>query len=211
MKVNEIFYSIQGESTYQGRPCAFVRLTGCNLRCHYCDTAYAYEEGEELTVEDVLRRLATYPCRLVEITGGEPLLQEDVYPLMERLLAEGYEVLLETNGSLRAVRVPEGVVRIMDLKCPDSGESESIYWPNLGELRSTDQIKFVVSSRRDYDWTKDVLTHHRLSDRATVLISPVSGQVAVEDVAEWILGDGLGVRLQLQLHKCIWPPERRGV
>ena len=211
MRVNEIFYSIQGESTYQGRPCTFVRLTGCNLRCRYCDTTYAYEEGEELEIEEVLRRLSAYPCRLVEITGGEPLLQEDVYPLMQGLLVEEYEVLLETNGSLSAARAPEGVVRIIDLKCPDSGESERIYWPNLEELRSTDQIKFVVSSRRDYDWAKDMLAHHMLSDRATVLISPVFGQVSVEDVAGWILEDGVDVRLQPQLHKYIWPPERRGV
>lgn len=211
MKVNEIFYSIQGESTYQGRPCAFVRLTGCNLRCRYCDTAYAYEEGEELTVENVLRRLRAYPCRLAEITGGEPLLQEDVYPLMEGLLAEGYEVLLETNGSLKAVRVPRNVVRIIDLKCPDSGESERIYWPNLEELRPTDQIKFVVSSHRDYDWAKDVMECHTLSDCVTVLLSPASGRMSPEELAEWILEDGLDVRLQLQLHKYIWSPKRRGV
>ena len=211
MKVNEIFHSIQGESSYAGWPCVFVRLTGCNLRCRWCDTRYAYDEGEAYTVVEVMDRIRGYGCPLVEITGGEPLLQEDVYPLMDRLLEAGYNVLLETNGSLDASRVPRGVNRIIDIKCPASGMSDRIHWENLDHLRSTDEIKFVLCDRGDYEWAREVIKQYDLTHRATVLLSVVSNELSHQDAVKWMLEDRLKVRFQLQLHKAIWGPDRRGV
>ncbi len=211
MIINEIFYSIQGESSYAGRPCVFIRLTGCPLRCTYCDTQYAFYEGRKMTVDEVLEAIRVYRCPLVEITGGEPLAQREVYPLMERLLEEGYEVLLETSGALDVSRVPKGVVKIMDLKCPGSGEVHRNRLGNLRYLSPRDEVKFVIGDYRDYLWAKGVLEQHGLPERCQVLFSPVFGRLDPEELAEWILKDHLPVRLQLQLHKYIWGPDVRGV
>lgn len=212
LTINEIFHSIQGESTQVGEPCVFVRLTACDLRCSWCDTAYAFHEGRKMTVEDVVSQVRGCGCRLVEITGGEPLLQREVYPLMERLLAEGFRVMLETGGHLTTEQVPEGVISIIDVKCPGSGESGKNHWPNLERLRPPDEVKFVISDRADYEFARDVLSRYRLAERAhAVLFSPVHGVLDPKDLAAWILADTLAVRLQLQVHKYIWGATARGV
>jgi 7-carboxy-7-deazaguanine synthase len=212
LTVNEIFHSIQGESTYAGEPCVFVRLTACDLRCSWCDTPHAFYEGRKMSVEQVLHEVDRYDCPLVEVTGGEPLLQRDVYPLMSRLLATGKTVLLETGGHRSIEQVPAGVIRIMDIKCPGSGEADKNAWDNLARLTREDQVKFVIKDRDDYAFARDVVTREALSERvAAVLFSPVHGVLASRDLAEWILADRLPVRLQLQAHKFIWPPDTRGV
>lgn len=212
LTVNEIFHSIQGESTHAGRPCVFVRLTACDLRCSWCDTPYAFTEGQKMSVEDVLERVHSYNCDVVEITGGEPLLQKDVYPLMERLLDDGRTVMIETGGHLSAEQVPAGVVRVIDVKCPGSGEAEKMHWPNLQRLRASDEIKFVIKDRADYEYARDIVARHDLVARsAAVLFSPVHGVLEARQLAQWILADRLAVRLQLQAHKYIWDPQTRGV
>lgn len=211
IKVNEIFYSIQGESTWAGQPCIFVRLTGCNLRCTWCDTAYAFHEGEEMTVDDVLDRLHGFPCRLVEITGGEPLLQDEVYPLITRLLDGGYQVLIETGGSLDITKVDRRVYIIMDIKCPGSGMMERMHWQNVGVLTSKDEVKFVIKNRWDYDWAVEIIRKYGLLSKCPILFSPVFDELDPRQLAQWILEDGLKVQLQLQLHKYIWDPQMRGV
>jgi 7-carboxy-7-deazaguanine synthase len=212
LTVNEIFHSIQGESTHAGRPCVFVRLTACDLRCTWCDTPYAFTEGKKMSVDDVVARVRDYNCDVVEITGGEPLLQKEVYPLMERLLHEGRTVMLETGGHLSAEQVPPGVVRVIDVKCPGSGEADRMHWPNLERLRSTDEIKFVIKDRADYDYARGVVEKHDLVARcAAVLFSPVHGVLDAKQLAAWILADRIAVRLQLQAHKYIWDPQTRGV
>jgi len=212
LTINEIFHSIQGESTHTGRPCVFVRLTACDLRCSWCDTAYAFHEGYKATVEDVLTKVASYDCNLVEITGGEPLLQREVYPLMRALLERGHEVLIETGGHMSVADVPHDVVRIIDVKCPGSGESEKNHWPNLDALRTRDEVKFVIRDRADYEYARDVVTRYDLTSRAAaVLFSPVHDVLSPADLAAWILEDRLPVRLQLQSHKYIWGAHVRGV
>ena len=212
LTVNEIFHSIQGESTYVGEPCVFVRLTACDLRCSWCDTPYAFYEGQKMSVDDVIAEVERYGCATVEITGGEPLLQQDVYPLMSRLLSEGKRVLIETGGHRSIGRVPNGVVRIMDVKCPGSGESAKMDWDNLHRLTTTDQVKFVIKDRADYEFARDVVTRENLPARVgAVLFSPVHGVMDARALAEWILADGLRVRLQLQAHKFIWSADTRGV
>lgn len=212
LTVNEIFHSIQGESTHAGRPCVFVRLTACDLRCRWCDTPYAFDEGRKASVDDVLAEVLTHVCDLVEITGGEPLLQEDVYELMARLVATGRTVLVETGGHLSVARVPPDVVKILDVKCPGSGESDRNLWENLECLNPADQVKFVIRDRDDYRFARDVLHTHRLRDRcAAVLFSPVHGVLDLRSLAEWVLADELPVRVQLQLHKYIWSADARGV
>jgi len=211
LQVTEIFYSVQGESTYAGRPCVFVRLTGCNLRCRWCDTAYAFYEGETLAVEQVLEQVRAYKCPLVEITGGEPLLQEEVYPLIDQLLFEGYEVLIETGGSLDVGRLDPRVVKIVDLKAPGSGMEGQNNLDNIQYLDRKDQIKFVVADRRDYEWAKQMMAEHALAEKAQVLFSPVFGELHPRELAEWILADRLPARLQIQLHKYLWDPNQRGV
>jgi len=211
LRVTEIFHSIQGESTHAGRPCVFVRLTGCNLRCVWCDTAYAFHGGSAWTVGDVVDRVSAFDCRLVEVTGGEPLLQADAITLMRALLDRGYEVLLETGGSLPIETVPEGVRRIVDIKCPGSGESERNRWDNLDVLRPGDELKFVIASRDDYDWAADAVRARRLEDKATVLFSAVHETLPGGELARWVLDDGLPVRVQLQLHKVLWPAAAQGV
>jgi 7-carboxy-7-deazaguanine synthase len=212
LTVNEIFHSIQGESTFAGAPCVFVRLTACDLRCTWCDTPYAFTEGRKRTVEDVVAEVAGFGCPLVELTGGEPLLQEDVYPLMTALLGRGLTVLLETGGHISLERVPDGVVTILDVKCPGSGESARNHWHNLDRLGPRDQVKFVVQDRADYEFAREVARRHALPERCgAVLFSPVHGVLAPPDLAAWILEDRLPVRLQLQVHKYIWGAHARGV
>ena len=212
MQVTEIFRSIQGESTFAGLPCVFVRLTGCNLRCAWCDTAYAFHGGEQMSIDQVLEKVRAAAVRRVEITGGEPLLQKEVHPLMERLLAEGYQVLLETSGERSIAEVPQAVVKIVDVKCPDSGEPDTFDMTNLAYLAPYDQMKFVIASRRDYEFARDFTRTHDLSHRvAAVIFSPVWGQVDLQAMADWILTDGLDVRFGYQLHKLIWGAEAHGV
>jgi len=212
LTINEIFYSVQGESSYAGRPCVFVRLTACDLRCSWCDTPYAFHEGAKRSLEQILEEVKAFACPLVEVTGGEPLLQEDVYPLMERLLEDGRTVLLETGGHRSTARVPDRVVTILDVKCPGSGEAGKNDWSNLDRLRPHDEVKFVVKDRADYEFARDVIARHGLAARAAALhLSPVHGVLNPRTLAEWVLADNLPVRVQLQLHKYIWDPETRGV
>jgi 7-carboxy-7-deazaguanine synthase len=212
LTINEIFHSIQGESTHAGRPCVFVRLTACDLRCSWCDTPYAFHEGRKMTVDEVVAGVDAFGCPMVEITGGEPLLQPDVYPLMQRLLDGGHTVMLETGGHRSIAKVPPAVVRIVDVKCPGSGEADKNDWSNLDLLTPIDEVKFVIKDRLDYGFARDVIARHTLPGRcAAVLMSPVHGVLPPRDLAEWILEDRLPVRLQLQAHKYIWSPETRGV
>jgi 7-carboxy-7-deazaguanine synthase len=212
LTINEIFYSIQGESTHAGRPCVFVRLTACDLRCSWCDTPYAFHEGHKMSVDEVVAAVQQHGCPLVEVTGGEPLLQEDVYPLMDRLLADGRTVMLETGGHRPIGRVPAAVVKIVDLKCPGSGEADRNDWSNLDRLEPHDEVKFVVQDRADYEFARDVIARHDLISRtAAVLISPVHGVLEPRTLSEWMLADRSPARLQLQIHKYIWTPTTRGV
>lgn len=211
LKVNEIFYSIQGESTYAGLPCVFVRLTYCNLRCNYCDTEYAFYEGQEMSIEQIVQQVTGYRCRLVEVTGGEPLIQPAVYPLLKQLADNGFEVLLETGGHMDINQVDPRVKRIVDVKCPSSGEAKKMHWPNLKVLKADDQVKFVIGDRIDFDYAVNVVKDYKLTERCSVLFSPVFGRLKNLTLAEWILESGLPVRMQIQLHKYIWPPEQRGV
>ncbi len=213
MQVAEIFKSIQGESTFAGLPCIFIRLTGCNLRCHWCDTEYAFHGGARMSLDEVIAKVSAFGGKLVEVTGGEPLLQDEAYPLMDRLLTNGYEVLLETSGERPVDRVPAAVTKIIDVKCPDSGEPDTFHSNNLDYLQPHDQIKFVIGTRRDYEFARDFTATHRLPQRvAAVIFSPVHGEVDLERMAEWILADGLeNVRFGSQLHKLIWGPDAKGV
>lgn len=212
LRINEIFYSVQGESTWAGRPCLFVRLTGCPLRCVWCDTAYAFHEGRWMSFDAILETLRRHPCKLVEVTGGEPLAQPATGAFLQRLLDAGYRVLLETSGALPVEDVPRGVHRIVDLKAPDSGEVERNLWSNLQHLDGNDEIKFVIASRRDYEWAREIVRQRALADQVgAVLFSPVSGADVQQDLAAWLLEDGLPARYQVQLHKIIWPHVERGV
>ena len=212
LTINEIFHSIQGESRRAGEPCVFVRLTACDLRCSWCDTAYAFYEGSKREVNDVVAEVEKYGCPLVEITGGEPLLQEDVYPLMDRLLASRHTVMIETGGHRSIARVPSAVLKIVDVKCPGSGEAHRNHWENLDLVRSHDEVKFVLKDRADYDFAKDVVAEHALLGKVgAVHFSPVHGVLDARVLSEWVLADRLAVRVQLQLHKFIWSPETRGV
>jgi 7-carboxy-7-deazaguanine synthase len=212
LTINEIFHSIQGESTRAGRPCVFVRLTACDLRCTWCDTAYAFHEGRSRSIDEVMAEVEGYDCSLVEVTGGEPLLQDDVYPLMERLLASGKTVLLETGGHRPIDRVPEAVVKIVDVKCPGSGESDKNDWRNLGLLSSHDEVKFVIQDRADYEFARDVISRHGLASTcAAIHFSPVHGVMDLQELSRWMIADDVPARLQVQLHKYIWPPATRGV
>jgi 7-carboxy-7-deazaguanine synthase len=228
MYVTEIFKSIQGEGTRAGLPCIFVRLTGCNLRCTWCDTAYAFHGGQKMSVEDVLERVEALHRRtvgahkgapLVELTGGEPLLQKEIYPLAEHLLAAGYTVMIETSGERFIRELPKAVIRIVDVKCPDSGEPDTFDLRNLAELNDKDEVKFVISSQRDYEFARDFTRQHNLEARVlAVFFSPVHDDpngkwhgLEPRQLVEWMLEDGLGARLGLQLHKIVWDPAMRGV
>ena len=212
LTINEIFHSIQGESRRAGEPCVFVRLTACDLRCSWCDTAYAFYEGSKRSIDEVVAEVERYGCPLVEITGGEPLLQEDVYPLMDRLLASGHTVMIETGGHRSIARVPRAVLKIVDVKCPGSGEAHRNHWENLDLVDTRDEVKFVLKDRADYDYATDVIAKHALVGKVgAVHLSPVHGVLDARVLSEWVLADRLAVRVQLQLHKFIWSPETRGV
>ena len=211
LRISEIFHSIQGESTQAGRPCSFVRLAGCNLRCAWCDTAYAFEGGVEMTVGEIVDKVLSHGTRLVLVTGGEPLSQPPVHGLLGALLDRGMEVMIETGGSLDIGGVDPRVRIVMDLKCPGSGMEPRNRWENLPFLKPSDEIKFVIRDRADYEWARRVLSEHDLAGRCAVLFSPVSGVLENRFLAEWILEDRLEVRLQIQIHKEIWPPGMRGV
>jgi 7-carboxy-7-deazaguanine synthase len=212
LTINEIFHSIQGESTHAGQLCVFVRLTACDLRCTWCDTPYAFHEGHKMSVDEVVAAVEAFGSPLVEITGGEPLLQDDVYPLMDRLLAAGRTVMLETGGHRPTTRVPASVLKIVDVKCPASGESSRNDWSNLERLQPHDEVKFVIQDRADYDFACDVIARYDLPSKvAAVLMSPVHGVLDPKSLSEWMLSDRLPARLQLQLHKYIWSPTTRGV
>ncbi len=212
LTINEIFHSIQGESSRAGSPCVFVRLTACDLRCSWCDTPYAFYEGTKRSIDDVVAQVEGYGCSLVEITGGEPLLQDDVYPLMERLLAGGHTVMLETGGHRSIASVPPSVVKIVDVKCPGSGEADKNDWRNFDLLAPQDEVKFVIQDRADYDFALDVLKRYDVASRASnILFSPVHGVLDPKTLSEWMLADRVPARLQFQLHKLIWPPATRGV
>jgi 7-carboxy-7-deazaguanine synthase len=212
LTISEIYLSVQGESTHVGRPCVFVRLTACDLRCRWCDTPYAFTGGRKMSIEDILADVERHETRLVEITGGEPLLQDEVLPLMDRLLERGHEVLLETGGHIALDDVPDPVIAIVDVKCPGSGEAGNMHWPNLDQLSPHDEVKFVIANRADFDYAADVTARHRLAERvAAVLFSPVYGELDPAQLVQWILEARLPVRMQIQAHKYIWTPETRGV
>ena len=212
LTVYEIYLSIQGESTHVGRACVFVRLAACDLRCRWCDTPYAFTGGRKMTVDDVIREVEMLGCRLVELTGGEPLLQRDAPVLMAELRARGFDVLIETGGHVPTDVVPAGVIVILDVKCPGSGEASRMHWPNLDRLAPADEVKFVIADRADFDYAVDVVRRYDLTRRAhAVLFSPVHGELPPAELAKWILASGLPVRLQLQAHKYVWSPDARGV
>jgi len=212
LTVNEIFHSIQGESTHAGRPCVFVRLTACDLRCRWCDTPYAFHEGRKMSVDEVVADVESRDCDVVEVTGGEPLLQADVYPLMQRLLDSGKTVLIETGGHRSIADVPAGVIRIMDVKCPGSGESAHNNLDNLAHLTLNDEVKFVIADRVDYEFARELVWREKLVERVNaVLFSPVHGELDPKLLSEWVIADRLPVRVQLQMHKYIWSPTTRGV
>jgi 7-carboxy-7-deazaguanine synthase len=211
MRITEIFHSIQGESSYAGQPCVFVRLTGCPLRCTWCDTEYAFYGGGECSIDEVLAQVQAFGCRLVEITGGEPLVQAETFPFMTRLCDAGYTVLLETSGAIDIAPVDPRTHVILDVKCPGSGMIDRMHWPNLSRLTAKDEAKFVLADRADYDWAREVLARYDLASHCSVLFSPVFGVLDVRELAEWILADKLPVRFQMQLHKYIWAPDMRGV
>ena len=212
LTINEIYHSIQGESTWAGQPCVFVRLTFCDLRCNYCDTEYAFYQGEKRTLKGILDAVTVFRCRLVEITGGEPLLQKNVLPLMSMLCDAGYTVLLETSGAHDIAKVDRRVHRIMDLKTPGSGEADKNLWSNINHLTLRDEVKFVIGSREDYEWSREQLQRYELTGRChAVLFSPIFGRIDPRQIVEWILADRLDVRFQLQMHKFIWSPIQRGV
>jgi 7-carboxy-7-deazaguanine synthase len=212
LTINEIYHSIQGESSWAGLPCVFVRLAFCNLRCSYCDTEYAFYEGNKKSLQEIVEAAAAFHCRLVEITGGEPLLQKNVLPLMSMLADAGHTVLLETSGAHDISPVDPRVHRIMDLKTPGSGEVQKNLWSNIDHLTAGDEVKFVIGSREDYEWSRDTALRLGLARRChAVLFSPVFGRIEPRQIVEWILTDGLDVRFQLQMHKFIWTPTQRGV
>jgi 7-carboxy-7-deazaguanine synthase len=210
MRITEIFFSIQGESSHAGRPCVFVRLTGCNLRCTWCDSEYTFTGGERMSLDDVMARVKSYGCNLVEVTGGEPLAQKEAFELIGRLCNEGFEVLIETSGSIDITPVDRRAKLILDVKCPASGEVEKNRWSNLDELLPHDEVKFVIADRGDYDFARRVIEEKRL-DGKTVLLSPVWGRMDIKALAEWMLADRVPARLQTQLHKHIWGADVHGV
>jgi len=211
MKVNEIYYSIQGESTKAGLPCIFIRLTYCNLRCTYCDTEYAFYEGKDKSIDEILEEIKQYDCKLVEVTGGEPLVQEECLELMKRLADSEYEVLLETGGSLPIKDIDKRVKIIMDLKCPSSEMKKKNLYENIGYLKKSDEIKFVIGNREDYDWTKKIISRYNLEGKFEILFSVILGKLEPLTLVNWVLEDKLNVRFQLQMHKFVWDPAQKGV
>ncbi len=211
LKVNEIYHSIQGESSKSGLPCVFVRLTYCNLRCAYCDTEYAFYDGEDKSIEEIINEVKKYNCKLVEVTGGEPLVQKECLDLMKRLCDEGFDVMLETGGSLTIKDVDERVQIIMDLKCPSSKMEKKNLYENINFLKPKDELKFVIGNREDYDWSKEIISKYDLKTKSEILFSVVFGELEPVSLVNWIIEDKLDVRYQLQMHKYIWHPETKGV
>ncbi len=211
LKINEIYFSVQGESSRAGLPCVFVRLTYCNLRCTYCDTEYAFYEGEDRSVDEIINEVKKYDCNLVEITGGEPLVQEESINLMKKLCNEGFDVMLETAGNMPISNIDDRVNIIMDLKCPSSGMMKKNLYENINHLKKTDELKFVIGDREDYEWTKDIMNKYNLNSKCEILLSVVFGELEPLSLVNWILEDKLNVRFQLQMHKFIWHPETKGV
>jgi 7-carboxy-7-deazaguanine synthase len=211
IKVNEIYYSVQGESTKAGLPCVFIRLTYCNLRCVYCDTEYAFYEGKDMEIDEIISEAAKYNCQLVELTGGEPLVQKEAFELMRRLCDKGFEVMLETGGSLPVKEVDGRVKIILDLKCPSSGMAKKNFYENVNFIKHSDEVKFVIGARDDYLWAKETIEKYGLTEKCEILFSAVFGKITPETIVNWILEDNLKVRFQLQMHKFIWDPVKRGV
>jgi len=211
IQISEIYQSIQGESSFAGRPCVFVRTTGCNLRCVWCDTEYAFFGGSAMSIQEIVSQVESHQCSLVEITGGEPLLQKEVPELAKALLEIGCTVLVETSGERDISVLDDRVIKIMDLKCPDSGECSKNRWENLAHISAKDEIKFVLKDEADYQWALDVIRQHTLEEKASLLMSTVFGELPPADVVAWILRDRLNVRFQLQLHKLVWPKDKKGV
>ena len=211
LKINEIYYSVQGESTHTGRPCIFIRLTYCNLRCSYCDTEYAFYEGKDMEIAQIISEIQQWDCNLVEVTGGEPLFQEECIDLLHELINSNYEVMLETGGSLSISKVPKKVIKIVDFKCPGSKMEKKNLWSIVDDLQDHDEVKFVIGNREDFDWAKDKITEYSLDKICTLLFSPTFGKIDPQLIVEWILADNLPVRMQMQMHKMIWSPEEKGV
>ena len=211
LKVNEIYYSIQGESTHVGRPCIFIRLTYCNLRCTYCDTEYAFYEGKDIEISEIMATIKQWNCNLVEVTGGEPLFQDECIDLLNELTNQNYEVLLETGGSLSISDVPIEIVRIVDFKCPSSGMEKKNLWSIVNDLQPHDEVKFVIGDREDFDWAIDMLNKYSLNEKCSILFSPTFGKIDPSLIVEWILEGDIPVRMQLQMHKHIWESEGKGV
>ena len=211
LKINEIYYSIQGESTHVGRPCIFVRLTYCNLRCTYCDTEHAFYEGRDMTIEGILKKIKQWDCNLVEVTGGEPLFQRGCITLLNRLIKDKYEVLLETGGSLPINKVPKNVKKIVDFKCPSSKMDKKNLWSIIEDLQPHDEIKFVIGNRNDFEWAKNHILKYKLNDKCILLMSPMFKKIKPTKIVEWILKDNLPVRMQIQMHKYIWSSNKKGV
>jgi len=211
LKINEIYYSVQGESTHSGCPCIFIRLTYCNLRCSYCDTEYAFYDGKNMEITDIMSEIKRWDCNLVEVTGGEPLFQDECIDLLNELVNNNYKVMLETGGSLSISDVPRKVVKIVDFKCPSSGMVKKNLWSIVDDLQANDEVKFVIGNREDFDWAKDRITEYSLDKICTLLFSPTFGEIDPQQIVEWILAENLPVRMQLQMHKIIWSPEEKGV
>ena len=211
LKINEIYYSVQGESTHSGRSCVFIRLTYCNLRCSYCDTEYAFYEGKDMDIGDIMSEIQQWDCNLVEVTGGEPLFQEECIDLLNELVNSKYEVMLETGGSISISDVPKNVIKIVDFKCPSSAMEKKNLWSNVDDLQPHDEVKFVIGNREDFDWAKDRIIEYSLDKICTLLFSPTFEKIDPQLIVEWILVENLPVRMQMQMHKMIWSPDKQGV
>jgi len=211
LKVNEIYYSIQGESSYTGLPCIFIRLTYCNLRCTYCDSEYTFHDGNNMSINDILERIKQYSCKLVEVTGGEPLVQKECITLLKKLVDLDYEVLLETSGSLTIKDVPKQVINIIDFKCPSSGMKKKNHWDNINYLKPNDEVKFIIEDREDYEWAKMKIRQYNLNKKSKILMSPSYNKIEEKEIVDWILKDNLNVKFQIQLHKIIWKDTDKGV
>ena len=211
LKVNEIYYSIQGESSYTGKPCIFIRLTYCNLRCSYCDSEYTFYEGFDMSINEILKDIKKYSCKLVEVTGGEPLFQKECISLLKELVKSDYKVLLETSGSLSIKNVPKKVINIIDFKCPSSNMMKKNLWENINYLKKKDEVKFVIEDANDYKWAKEKIIQYNLLEKCNILMSPSYNKIKPEQITKWILNDNLDIRFQIQLHKEIWGNVERGV
>ena len=211
LKINEIYYSVQGESTHAGRPCVFIRLTYCNLRCTYCDSEYTFYEGKDMEITHIMNEIKQWDCNLVEVTGGEPLFQDKCINLLNELVNSNYEVMLETGGSLSISDVPKKVIKIVDFKCPSSAMEKKNLWSIVNDLQPHDEVKFVIGNREDFDWAKDRITEYSLDKICTLLFSHTFGEIDPQQIVEWILAENLPVRMQMQMHKMIWSPDKQGV